>query len=135
MRGTRTHIIDADGTSFVPITQAQRKRRKIIAIVSLIASSPFVIGAFVGIGIAIKDQASAAPVISPTLTKAIEACDAAPREFEGYCIGLYLRPAYTLDIEGGATSHTPAGPALVKECFEQDLDRSDLGACLTQPIS
>lgn len=130
----RTHIISADGTTFVATPKATRTRRKIIALACGIAAAPFMLAALVGIGLAATGNATP-PIDNPApLDKAITACADAPAQFQGYCIGLYLRPAYDLDMGDAGASHTPAGPALVQECLEQGLDREELGACLTQPI-
>ena len=130
----RTQIIAADGTRFTVLPRARRTRNKIIALTCAIASTPFIIAALVGIGLAATGNAHPAIDNPAPLDKAIAACEKAPAQYQAYCIGLYLRPAYTLD-NGGAPTHTPAGPAIVRECFAQGLDRIELGACLTQPIS
>lgn len=132
----RTFLIDADGTRFIEETASRRRTRRVIAWGSLVAASPFFLAALIGLYLAATgDSAQAETPLPKPLPAAIKACEDAPRQYQGYCIGLYLRPAYTLDIEDGATTHTPAGPALVRECMTQGLDHSELGACLTQPIS
>lgn len=128
-----TYIIGADGTRYVKETQVKRRRAKITAIVALLASTPFMVAAAMGLGMAARGET---PSDLPTpLPAAVKACDKVIDQYQGYCIGLYLRPAYEIDLGEGAMSYTPAGPALVKECTDQYTDRDELGMCLTQGIA
>lgn len=144
------HIIDSRGiVHFVPDAPRRRPQganrfwHRLAAITTGIILLPFLCAAGAGIYLGIRDglpkPATAAPAahsiaLPKPLPAALRACRTAPRQYQGYCIGLYLRPAYTLTQADGTKIHTPAGPALVKECMTQGLDHSELGYCLTQPI-
>lgn len=69
------------------------------------------------------------------LILALKACEEVPDNAREACIALYLRPAYDLDMGENGASHTPAGPALVKECTDQYTDRDELTMCLSQGIA
>lgn len=132
----RTYIIAGDGTRFVEETVSRRRRNKIISIACLIAASPFMIAAFVGIflgatgQIAAEVKASPAASSSPAinLDKAKRACKKAPKGSEGNCLELYMRQAWYTK-----STYTPKGSALVKECFDQYRGQ-ELAWCLDQEI-
>lgn len=131
---TRTHIIAGDGTRYVPQKQKWVLARSAAYLVFILLTALFVAAAVIGFHRAATAPTTPSPVASSiTLPKplpaALKACRTVPTRFQGYCIGLYLRPAYTID-----RVHTPAGPALVKECIEQ-YKGQELAFCLTQPIN
>lgn len=125
---TRTHIITADGTHFEEIgaTQARNRKifRRVIGIAATLATAIFLSAVIIGF----SQAATPAPLPKP-IAGALKACHGIDARWQGYCIALYLRPAYDI-----ANTHTPAGPALVKECRE-GYEGQELAFCLTQPIN
>lgn len=144
----RTYIISADGTQFEATTVAQARRRRTafrsMKALTIIAAIPFLIAAFVGIGMAAtgnapadinaSSAASSTPTLPKPLPKAMKACKGVDNRYQGYCIGLALRPAYTVINRDGSKAYTPNGFALVKECRTEYRGKA-LAHCFTQPIN
>jgi hypothetical protein len=130
---TRTHIIAGDGTRFVPQQRKWVLLRATAYITFLVITALFLSAAVIGFHRAAIEGTPSPAASSITLPKplpaALRACRTVPTRFQGYCIGLYLRPAYTIN-----RVYTPAGPALVKECLDQ-YRGGELAYCLTQPIN
>jgi hypothetical protein len=129
----RTYITSADGTLFESISYRRRVFRLALAGIATLIFAFFATAGAIGLKQA-ADQGAPSPAASSiTLPKplpaALNACRTVPTRFQGYCVGLYLRPAYTI-----GRVHTPAGPALVKECIDQ-YRGGELAYCLTQPIN
>lgn len=131
----RTHIIAGDGTHFTSVSDARRRNRKIAAIAGLVIAFPFFCAAMVGIYLGLTEGLRPAADLLKPLPAALTACEDAPRQFQSYCIGLYLRPATIETFEDGSSHTTATGPELVEECMTPGLTRPELGACLTQPLN
>jgi hypothetical protein len=131
---TRSRIVGADGTRYIPEAASKRRARRIIAIISLIIASPFMAAAVIGLYLG-ATEGIATPAPTPTVTvakkaplpkplpAALRACKDAPAQFKGYCIRLYLTPQREAD--------GPTGAQLVDECLHQGYTRPEMGACLT----
>jgi hypothetical protein len=124
----RTHIITADGTHFEEIGAQRATRRKIIR--RLIGIGATLITAIFLSAVIIGFSRAASPTPLPRpLPAALSACKGIDARWQGACISLALRPAYTIN-----NTHTPNGIALVKECRDQYRGQ-ELAYCLTQPIN
>jgi len=127
---TRTHIITADGTHFEEVDATKARTRKIIrrtiGIAATLLTAIFLSAVIIGFSKAATP--TPAPLPKP-LAGALKACEGIDARYQGYCIGLYLRPSVKID-----NTFTPAGPALVKECRDQYRGQ-ELASCLTQPIN
>lgn len=123
---TRTHIITGDGTHYeeVGATKARNRKifRRVIGIAATLATAIFLSAVIIGFS-----QAATPTALPKPLAGALTACKGVDARWQGYCIGLYLRPAHK-----DANTFTPAGPALVKECLDQYRGQ-ELASCLTQP--
>lgn len=128
---TRTRITAADGTRYIPEARRTRRIRRTLLGGAAIIALPFMIAAALGIAQGIDQEINNRPTAPIKVEKAIKACDRAPEPARADCIGLYLRPAYTI---GG--SYTPAGAKIVEgECFaDTALTRGELIDCLRRPI-
>lgn len=131
---TRTHIITADGTHFEEVGAKKARTRKIIrrviGITATLVTAIFLSAVIIGFSKAATPSTPGADIALPKpLAGALSACHGIDPRWQGYCIALYLRPAYDID-----NTHTPAGPALVKECRDQYRGQ-ELASCLTQPIN
>lgn len=130
---TRTHIITADGTHFEEIGAKKARNRKIlrrvIGITATLLTAIFLSAVIIGFSKAATPTPGADIALPKPLAGALRACQGIDPRWQGYCIALYLRPAYDI-----ANTHTPAGPALVKECRE-GYEGQELASCLTQPIN
>lgn len=123
---TRTHIITGDGTHYeeVGATKARNRKilRRVIGLAATLATAIFLSAVIIGFS-----QAATPTALPKPLAGALTACKGVDARWQGYCIGLYLRPAHK-----DANTFTPAGPALVKECLDQ-YKGQELASCLTQP--
>lgn len=129
---TRTHIITADGTHFVPLTARTRLRNRILGGIALLITALFLSAAIIGLQKAAI--AESAPRIAPTASSTIslaaaqKACRKAPRGATQDCLALYMRSAWA-----SPSTFTPKGAILVGECFSQYKGR-ELRDCFTQEI-
>lgn len=139
---TRTYIIAADGTRYVPVTSRARIRNRIIAALAAIIALPFILAALIGVGMAITGNApaDAAPRASHTATAskattltvagAEKACKGSKKHTRqwGSCINLYMRHAWK-----DTQNYTPEGRVLVKDCISQ-YRGIELTYCFEQEI-
>lgn len=130
---TRTYITAGDGTLYRAEGMVARNIRRCLRTAFFLLLAIFASAAIIGL-----QRAAIAPTSAPapTATKitvikiadAKKACVKAPKGSMQDCLALYLRHAWS-----DARTFTPAGPALVKECFSQYRGR-ELADCLTQEI-
>lgn len=127
---TRTHIIAADGTRFVPVGRGARIARRIIAGAFLIITALFLSAAVIGLQRAAIDAPRPAPVATQgiSLKAAQVACRKAPRGAMQDCLNLFMRHAWST-----ANSYTPEGAILVRDCISQ-YRGAELADCFTQEI-
>lgn len=91
------------------------------------------IGALImGAGVIGFYQAAHAHASTPT-THITKACKGIPNSMMEKCIGLSLRPGYSITQKDGSKVDTPNGAVLVKECRGQ-YKSEELRVCLSQPI-
>lgn len=132
---TRTYIIAADGTRFVPQGTAMRTaRRTTLALLTLLALI-FAAAAITGIARGTQGAYDAPTTPTATASPSIDlraanaACRRAPKGSMHDCLSLYLRSAWHTPSNGAA-----AGRVLVKECFAQ-YRGAELRDCLRQPLA
>lgn len=125
----RSYINTPTGTRLPLISQEKAKWLRILrwgaCIVGGFLIALFASAAVIGFNRAAHDPTPIAP--------ATKACQGIPDSMQGKCIGLFLRPGYSLIQKDGSKVDTPNGAALVKECRGQYAG-AELRACLSQPI-
>jgi len=128
----RTYIIAADGTRYIPEGTARRSAKRTALAIFAIITALFLAAAIIGLTKGAQGDYNAAPTASATpvikLSDAQRACKGAPKKIGSSCLELYLRNAWRTP-----STFTPAGPALVKECFDQ-YRGIELADCLTQEV-